>query len=100
MNTWKRITEIKPEPGQEVIVCVLYPSGSTNMYISTADFYDERQRAEYRTMAESLDPNNSMYRFKEHYLNCEGRFSEFGQNNYFDEKNVFWMELPEGPKNV
>ena len=98
MNTWKRITEYKPVPNQQVLV---YDRGS--MYVSSADFYDEQTLAMYREMGMNQPrflSDKDWRSQRDHYLNCLGCFSEFVQKSYFDDPKVFWMELPEEPKDV
>lgn len=77
---WKKVTEQLPEPDQECLVWTGH-----YMYVSTADFYSEEVIASW--------PEDQ----REAIRKTKGRFSEFGQKNYFDDEKVFWAPIPLAP---
>lgn len=90
---WKKVTENYPPEGVDLLVWTGH-----YMIVSEAHYYDEQERKMYSDMV--LDPRVFKGSQKErlHYMNCAGRFSEFGTNHYFDNPKVYWAELPKPPE--
>lgn len=87
MNKWKRAVYNLPPKDKSLLVC--YAGG--HMMVSVAEYYNEESKDIFRQLAKEgkMTPEEA---------ECEGRFSEFGQKVYFDDPEVYWMELPEPPK--
>jgi hypothetical protein len=88
---WNNVTEIPPPKGRDLLVWT-----GSYMIVADADYYDEK------SLKDNADIVNSPHlqlseRDKLHFLNCKGRFVEFGKKHYFDNPKVWWSELPLAP---
>jgi hypothetical protein len=79
---WNRVTEVLPPKDVDLLVWSGY-----SMFVSKAEYYNMEDLKQW------LHPNDLPM-----FEQSKGRFSEFGQKVYFDNPNIFWMELPEPPK--
>ncbi len=90
---WNQVTKVPPPEGRDLLVWT-----GNSMIVSEAHYYDERARRDYAELAIKCSFAVLSEKEKLHYMNCTGRFSEFGGNYYFDNPKVYWAELPEPPK--
>lgn len=89
MNKWKRAIYHLPPEGIDLLVC--YHGG--HMMVSAAEYYSEESKDIFRQLVKEG-------KMKAEDAECLGKFSEFGQKVYFDDPDVYWMELPDPPKEI
>lgn len=89
---WNKVTELPPPEDIDLLVWT-----GSYMIVSSAHYYSEKQRKDYADMAIACSFMVLSEREKLHYMNCRGRFIEFGTNHYFDDPKVYWAELPSPP---
>jgi hypothetical protein len=68
------------------------------MVASMAHVYDAKHK---KVLSEAADFNEKMNGRPgscDHLRVAKGKFADFGVHWYFDNPNVYWAELPEGPK--
>lgn len=91
---WHKVTENMPPEGQDLLVWTGH-----YMIVASADYYSDESRKNYANLA--IDSRMAFSeKEKLHLINCRGRFSEFGQNHYFDNPKVYWAELPAPPSDI
>lgn len=90
---WHRVTEHSPPEDRDLLVWTGH-----YMIVSSAHYYDDRQRKEYADLATGSHVLGLTEKDKLHLINCRGRFVEFCTNHYFDNPKVFWAELPKSPE--
>lgn len=88
---WNRISEILPAHGQKIIV---YCDG--NYEIGEAEIYKEQPRwyehsTDYRLTPEEIA---NLRRIDNEQI---GRLRFFGHRYYFNNKNLYWMPVPDAP---
>lgn len=84
---WKKAIYHKPPADVDVLVC--YRGG--HMMVSAGHYYNDQSKQIFTQLVKEG-------KMEQKVADCPGYFSEFGQKAYFDDEDVYWMELPEPPK--
>ena len=79
---WIKVVNVLPEEGKDYLVW-----NGHYMYVSEATFYRKEELIEMGASPE----------FVEQLMGMVGYFSEFGSKNYFNDKKVYYVELPKPP---
>ena len=84
ITNWNKITDRLPIDGNQYLVW-----NGSQMYVSRAELYAE----EYcKAMEEEVSKE-----YADMLRKSKGRFSDFGQKDYFDSDKLYWAELPLPP---
>lgn len=92
---WNKVTDKMPQKGQQVLV---YTRGI--MFVAEADVYSEKDREQMRVWANDPKFHGGNQAIREHWRTCKGAFKDIGMSYYFDDPQVYWMELPEAPHDI
>jgi hypothetical protein len=82
--TWNKVTEVLPPLGRDLLVWT-----GRYMLVSDAFIYDTEYIMGLKDMM-GMEYCAMLTKSK-------GYFQEFGEKHYFDDPDVYWMELPMAP---
>lgn len=77
---WNKVTDVLPPEGRDLLVWT-----GTYMFVSDAFYFTDEHR-------ENAPEDVTAYMAK-----SKGHFQEFGHKSYFDDRKVYWAELPKPP---
>ena len=81
---WNKITEVLPEEGKDYLVW-----NGRYFFVSRAEFYHAADLE-----ASGMKPKDPNWRM---IMDSIGYFAEFGSKEYFNDKKIYWAELPVPP---